>query len=80
MMKKQTALVVLFAAAAVFASGVAAGAQSLAAAAQKEAARRKEVKAPVKVFTNDNIKVVPPVAPPSFVNAGCAKLPIDPSR
>jgi type IV secretory pathway VirB10-like protein len=63
MMKKQTALVVLFAAAAVFASGVVAGAQSLAAAAQKEAARRKEVKAPVKVFTNDNIKVVPPVAP-----------------
>jgi type IV secretory pathway VirB10-like protein len=63
MMKKQTALVVVLAAAAVFASGLVASAQSLAAAAQKEAARRKDVKAPVKVFTNDNIKTVPPAAP-----------------
>ena len=63
MMMKQTALVVLFAAAAAFASVVAAGAQSLAEVAQKEAARRKDVKAPIKVFTNDNIKAVPPAAP-----------------
>lgn len=63
MMKKQTALVALFAAAAAFASVVAASAQSLAEVAQKEAARRKDVKAPVKVFTNDNIKGVPPAAP-----------------
>ncbi len=65
MMKKQTALVAIFAGAALFASVVAAGAQSLAEVAQKEAARRKDVKAPVKVFTNDNIKRVPPAAPPA---------------
>lgn len=63
MMKKQTALVVLVAAAAVLASGVVAHAQSLATAAQKEAARRKDVKAPAKVFTNDNLKTVTPAAP-----------------
>jgi hypothetical protein len=63
MMKRHTSLVVLLAALAVVASVVAAGAQSLAEVAQKEAARRKDVKAPVKVFTNGNIKIVPPVAP-----------------
>ena len=63
MMKKHASLVVLLSALAVVASAVAAGAQSLAEVAQKEAARRKDVKAPVKVFTNGNIKTVPPVAP-----------------
>ena len=65
MKKHQTAWIVLFAAAAVIASVLAAGAQSLADVARKEAARRQDVKAPAKVFTNDNIKVVPPVAPPA---------------
>ena len=64
-MKHQTARVVLVAAAAVVASALAAGAQSLADVARQEAARRKDVKAPVKVFTNDNLTVVPPAAPPA---------------
>ena len=65
MKKHQTAWIVLIAATAVIASVLAAGAQSLADVARKEAARRQDVKAPVKVFTNDNIKVVPPAAPPA---------------
>ncbi len=65
MKKHQTASIVLFAATAVIASVLAAGAQSLADVARKEAARRQDVKAPAKVFTNDNLKVVPPVAPPA---------------
>ena len=65
MKKHQTARIVLVAAAAVIASVLAAGAQSLADVARKEAARRKDAKAPVKVFTNDNLKVVPPAAPPA---------------
>jgi hypothetical protein len=64
MTKKQSARVVLVAAAAVIASVLSAGAQSLAEVARQEAARRKDAKAPVKVITNDNLKVVPPAAPP----------------
>jgi hypothetical protein len=65
MTKNQTARVVLVAAAAIIASVLSAGAQSLADVARREDARRKDVKAPVKVFTNDNLRVVPPVAPPA---------------
>lgn len=65
MTKHQTARVVLVAAAAVIASVLAASAQSLADLARQEAARRKDVKAPVKVFTNDNLRVVPPSVPPA---------------
>jgi len=63
MTKNQRARVVLVAAAAVIASVIAAGAQTLGEVARQEAARRKDVKAPVKVFTNDNLKGVAPVAP-----------------
>lgn len=79
MMKKQTALVAIFAAAATFASVVAAGAQTLAEVAQKEAARRKDVKAPVKVFTNDSIKRVPPAAPQQTPPADAAPQPAAPA-
>jgi hypothetical protein len=65
MTKNQTTRVVLLAAAAVVASVLSAGAQSLGEVARQEAARRKDVKAPVKVFTNDNLKVVPPAVPPA---------------
>jgi uncharacterized membrane protein YccC len=51
--------------ATVIASVVSAGAQSLADVARQEAARRKDMKAPAKVFTNDNLKAVSPVAPPA---------------
>lgn len=76
-MKHQTARVVLVAAAALVASALAAGAQSLADVARQEAARRNDVKAPVKVFTNDNLKVVPPAAPPP-APAGEAGQPAPP--
>jgi hypothetical protein len=46
------------------ASVLSASAQSLGDVARQEAARRKAVTAPVKVFTNGNIKVVPQAAPP----------------
>jgi len=65
MTKNQTARVVLIAAAAIIASVLSASAQSLGEVARQEAARRKDVKAPVKVFTNANLKVVPPAAPPA---------------
>ena len=64
MTKNQTTRVVLISAAAIIASVLLANAQSLGEVARQEAARRKDVKAPVKVFTNDNIRVVPPAAPP----------------
>ena len=41
-----------------------ASAQSLGEAAQKEAARRKSLKGPVKVVTNDDLKAVPQTTPP----------------
>jgi len=65
MTKNQTARVVLIAAAAIIASVLSASAQSLGEVARREAARRKDVKAPVKVFTNANLKIVPPAAPPA---------------
>jgi hypothetical protein len=65
MTKNQTARLVLIAAAAMIASTLSAGAQSLGEVARQEAARRKDLKTPVKVFTNDNIKPVPPVVPPT---------------
>lgn len=65
MTKNQTARVVLIAAAAITASVLAANAQTLGEVARQEAARRKDVKAPVKVFTNDNLKGVPPAAAPA---------------
>ena len=65
MTKNQRARVVVVAAAAVIASVLSAGAQSLAEVARQEAARRKDAKAPVRVITNDNLKVVPPAAPPA---------------
>jgi hypothetical protein len=64
MTKNQTARLVLITAAAVFASILPAAAQSLGDLARQEAARRKDVKAPAKVFTNDNLKGMPPAAPP----------------
>jgi hypothetical protein len=64
MTKNQTARVVLIAALAIVASVLSAGAQSLGDVARQEAARRKTVKEPAKVFTNDNLKVVPPAVPP----------------
>jgi len=65
MTKNLKVRLVLFAVAAIIASVLSASAQSLADVARQEAARRKDVKAPVKVFTNDNLKVVPPAAPPA---------------
>jgi hypothetical protein len=65
MTKNQRARVVVVAAAAVIASVLSAGAQSLAEVARQEAARRKDAKAPVRVITNDNLKIVPPAAPPA---------------
>jgi len=64
MTKNQSTRVVLISAAAIIASVLLANAQSLGELARQEAARRKDVKAPVKVFTNDNIRVIPPAAPP----------------
>jgi hypothetical protein len=65
MTKNKTARVVLIAAAAFCASVLSVSAQSLGEVARQEAARRKAVKAPVQVITNDNLKVVPPVLPPA---------------
>ena len=65
MTKNKTARVVLIAAVAVCASVLWAGAQSLADVARQEAARRKDVKAPVKTFTNDDLKSVSPASPPA---------------
>ena len=64
MTKNKTARVVLIAAVAMCASVLSASAQSLGDVARQETARRKAVKAPVQVFTNGNIKVVPQAAPP----------------
>lgn len=47
------------------AAAMPASAQSLGDVARKEAARRKAVKGPVTVVTNDNLKVVPAPAPPA---------------
>ena len=64
MTKNIAALVAVLAAVALCVPALPAGAQSLADVARKEAARRQSVKAPAKVITNDNLKVVAPAAPP----------------
>lgn len=64
MTKIKTVRVVLVAAVAICVSGLSASAQSLGEVARLEAARRKAVKAPVQVITNDNLKNVPPAGPP----------------
>jgi hypothetical protein len=51
------------------AAAMPASAQSLGAVARKEAARRKAVKGPVTVVTNENLKMVPPAAPPPATEA-----------
>ena len=58
------ATVIAVLAVAACATAMPASAQSLGAAAQKEAARRKAVKGPVTVVTNEDLKVVPAPAPP----------------
>jgi hypothetical protein len=63
MTKSKTASVVLMAALAVCVSAMSAGAQSLADVARKEAARRESVKAPAKVVTNNDLRVVVPAVP-----------------
>jgi len=65
MTKNQTTRVVLVAAGAICVSVLSASAQSLGEVARLEAARRKAVKAPVQVVTNDNLKNVPPAGPPA---------------
>jgi hypothetical protein len=65
MTKNKTARVVLIAAVALCASVLSASAQALGDVARQEAARRKAVTAPVKVFTNGNLAVVPQAAPPA---------------
>ena len=49
-----------------------AGAQSLGDVAKREEARRKGVKAPAKVYTNDNLK---PVEPPPAASSPAASSP-----
>jgi hypothetical protein len=63
MTKNQTARIVLIAAVAIITSVLSAGAQSLGEVARQEAARRKAVKAPATVISNENLKVVPSAAP-----------------
>ncbi len=46
-------------------AAVSASAQSLAEVAKKEEARRKEVKAPAKVLTNDDLKKYGTSTPPA---------------
>ena len=65
MTTNQTARILLITAAAMVGSVLSTSAQSLGDVARKEAARRQEVKAPVKVFTNDNLKRVPPAPAPA---------------
>jgi hypothetical protein len=63
MTMNQTARIVLIAAVAICTSVLSVSAQSLGDVARQEAGRRKTVKEPAKVFTNDNLKVLPPPAP-----------------
>lgn len=62
---------------AAFAAALAPSAQSLGEAAKQEAARRKAVKGPVKVFTNESLKPLPPDAVPPV--AGDAAQPAPPA-
>ena len=75
MTKNNAALVVFIAAVALYVSALPAGAQSLADVARKEAARRQSVKAPAKVITNDNLKVIAPAAPPATPVDPAAQVP-----
>jgi hypothetical protein len=68
-------------AAAAVISGPIASAQTLGDVAKKEEARRKDVKTPAKVYTNDNLKAdagsTPP--PPATQAAGAASTQVPPS-
>ena len=76
MTKNQTLRIVLIASAAIITGVVSAGAQSLADIARQEAARRKAVKAPATVITNDQLKAVPPAAAPAVpAEAGAPPSP-----
>jgi hypothetical protein len=80
MTKNKTAHVVLVAALAVCVSVLSAGAQSLAEMARKEAARRESVKAPAKVVTNKDLRVVAaavPAVPPGAPGDPAAQPPAD---
>ena len=83
MTRKPIARAIVIAVLGVAACGVAlpSSAQSLGAVAQQEAARRKAVKGPVKVFTNDSLRAVPtdpvptPPADPGQAAPGGAATP-----
>ena len=84
MTRKPIARAIVIAVLGVAACGVAlpSSAQSLGEAAQKEAARRKAVKGPVKVFTNDSLRPVstdpvptPPADPSQAAPGGAATPP-----
>ena len=78
MTKNKTARLVLIAVAAICSSVLSAGAQSLADVARKEAVRRESVKAPVKVITNNDLKVVPQAVPPVTPGEAAAQ-PVPPA-
>jgi hypothetical protein len=78
MIKNLTVRLVLVAAAIITASVVPGRAQSLAAVAQQEAARRKAVKQPAKVFTNDSLQAVPSTAAPAPAGEAAAQ-PAEPA-
>ena len=83
MTRKPIARAIVIAVLGIAACGVAlpSSAQSLGSAAQKEAARRKAVKGPVKVFTNDSLRpvstdpVATPPGDPSQAAPGDAAIP-----
>jgi hypothetical protein len=83
MTRKPIARAIVIAVLGIAACGVAlpSSAQSLGSAAQKEAARRKAVKGPVKVFTNDSLRpvstdpVATPPGDPSQAAPGDATIP-----
>lgn len=75
MTKNKTASVVLMAAMAVCVSVLSAGAQSLADVARKEATRREAVKAPARVVTNNDLRVVAPAVPPAAPGDPAAQPP-----
>jgi hypothetical protein len=62
----------------VLAMTVAASAQTLADIAKKDTDRRKEVKHPAKVYTNDDVQNVKPILP-MMENDGNGTKPMDPS-
>jgi hypothetical protein len=74
-MRARVKLVVALLAAAITTVAVQAGAQSLAELAKQEEARRKAIKVPAKVITNDNLPSVP-AAPPA-ADAGSTPPTVD---